>query len=204
MQMNIQALQSRRDDMAPVFENLLPAIGCLSLRPLKVPGDIPLLHDWFTRDYARFWNMGHLSAAELEAFYHAMMMSGHACAYMGTHDGSPAFLVECYDPRHDRIGGYYEVQPGDRGMHFLVAPTEHPISGFTFAVIRTILAFIFGDPEARRVVVEPDVRNDKIHVLNKRVGFRYERVVTLPEKTANLAFCTREQFAAGILEETGS
>lgn len=178
------------------FETKTPGIGCFSLRRLDVPGDIPLLHHWVTRDHARFWNMQHLSPAELEDFYRRLMGSGHACAYMGVHDGRPSFLVECYDPQQDQIGEHYDVQPGDRGMHILVAPAERPISGFTFAVMRTILEFIFSDPAARRVIIEPDVRNDKVHMLTKRVGFRYDRLVTLREKTANLAFCTRRQYAA--------
>lgn len=202
--MRVQTLPSDRRNTTFEFEKRISGIGCLSFRPLDVPGDIPLLHDWVTRDYARFWNMQHLSLAELEDFYRRLMGSGHACAYMGVHDGRPSFLVECYDPRQDQIGEHYEVKPGDRGMHILVAPTERPISGFTFAVMCTILEFIFSDPAARRVIIEPDVRNNKIHVLSKRAGFCHDRPVTLLEKTANLAFCTHEQFAAALLQEIGS
>jgi RimJ/RimL family protein N-acetyltransferase len=202
--MSAQTLPSDWRNPINEFEKRIPGIGCFNLRPLFVPGDIPLLHDWVTRDYARFWSMQHLSVAELEDFYHRLMGSGHACAYMGVHDGRPCFLVECYDPRQDQIGEHCEVQPGDRGMHILVAPAERPISGFTFAVMCTILEFIFSDPAARRVIIEPDVRNNKVHVLSKRAGFRYDRPVTLHEKTAHIAFCTREQYAAALLEETSS
>ncbi|TIS79726.1 MAG: acetyltransferase [Mesorhizobium sp.] len=202
--MNAQTLPSDRCNTNIEFEKRIPGIGCFNLRPLFVPGDIPLLHDWVTRDYARFWNMQHLSLADLEDFYRRLMGSGHACAYTGAHDGRPSFVVECYDPRQDEIGEHYEVQPGDRGMHILVAPAERPISGFTFAVMRTILEFIFSDPAARRVIIEPDIRNSKVHILSKRAGFRYDRPVILREKTAHIAFCTREQHAAALLQETSS
>jgi RimJ/RimL family protein N-acetyltransferase len=183
------------------FSKPQTGIGHFSLRPLSLPDDIPRLHDWLTRDYARFWGMQDATPADIESFYHDLMASSHADAYLGLHDGSPAFLVECYMPLHDPVGQHYDVRPGDRGMHFLVAPSEKPIAGFTLAVMRTIMEFIFSDPFARRVVVEPDVRNEKIHVLNQRVGFEYDRVIQLGEKTAHLAFCTREQYAASLVSE---
>lgn len=61
--------------------------------------------------------------------------------------------------------------------------------------------FLFSHPDINRIVVEPDVRNDRIHRLNKRAGFVYERKVELPEKTAWLAFCTREQYRAAMAGE---
>lgn len=200
--MSVQTLPSDRCNTSVEFETKIPGIGCFTLRRLMVPEDIPLLHDWVTRDYARFWDMQHLSLSELEDFYRQLMGSGHACAYLGFHGGLPSFLVERYDPRHDQIGDHYEVRTGDRGIHLLVAPAECPISGFTFAVMRSVLQFVFSDPAASRVVMEPDVRNAKMHVLSKRVGFRYDRSVTLHEKTAYLAFCTRAQHAA-LLQELG-
>ena len=44
----------------------------------------------------------------------------------------------------------------------------------------------FSDPSVRRVVVEPDARNDKIAALNAAVGFVVARAVELPDKTAAL------------------
>ena len=166
--------------------------------------DITKLHDWVTRDYARYWNMQDYSEPELEDFYRKLMNSGHANAFIGAHDNVSAFLVECYSPGHDQIGEHYDVQPGDFGMHFLIAPAEVPVPGFSFAVISTILEFMFSDRAVSRIVVEPDIRNDKIHVLNKRVGFQYDRQLELREKTAHLAFCTRERYAAAVDKETQS
>ena len=51
-------------------------------------------------------------------------------------------------------------------------------------------------PQTQRVVVEPDVRNTKIHVLNERMGFQPHGRIELPDKTALLSFCTRQQFKA--------
>lgn len=202
--MEIIAMASNMASPDAVFERHVQDVGRLSLQPLNVPKDIPQLHDWMTRDYARFWNMQNYSLKELEDFYRTLMESGHACAFMGQLDGKASFLVECYDPRHDQIGKHYAPPPGDYGMHFLLAPAETPVSGFSYAVICTILEFMFSDKAVSRIVVEPDIQNDKIHVLNTRAGFEYDRQLELPEKTAHLAFCTREQFAAALSKETQS
>ena len=52
------------------------------------------------------------------------------------------------------------------------------------------------NPAARRVVVEPDVRNTAVHALNEAVGFVPDGPVVKPEKEALLSFCTRDQFEA--------
>jgi hypothetical protein len=57
----------------------------------------------------------------------------------------------------------------------------------------------FADPSVRRVVVEPDVRNDKIAALNAAVGFVVCRTVDLADKTAALSFCTRADFSSSAL-----
>ncbi|MGK5643545.1 GNAT family N-acetyltransferase, partial [Streptomyces sp. URMC 126] len=79
--------------------------------------------------------------------------------FLGLHDGRPAFLMERYCPAHVELVGVHEARPGDVGMHFLVAPTDTPLHGFTRAVIGTVMEMLFSDPATRRVVVEPDIRN---------------------------------------------
>ena len=82
------------------------------------------------------------------------------------------------------------------GMHFLCAPADTPVHGFTRAVITTVMAWLFADPATRRVVVEPDVRNTAVHALNAAVGFTVVGPIRKPEKEALLSVCTRDQFRA--------
>ncbi|MFG6159705.1 GNAT family N-acetyltransferase [Halomonas sp. 1390] len=183
------------------FSRHAQELGTFSLRPLQLPEDLALIHAWVSAPRARFWGMQGHSPQRVLAFYRELQECEHAQGYLGLFDGQPAFLVECYDPRHDPIGHHYDVAEGDRGMHFLVAPADTPRSGFSVQVITTILAFMFEDPATRRIVVEPDVTNRKIHPLNRRVGFVYDREVVLPEKTAQLAFCDRAAFASAVSGE---
>lgn len=184
-----------------LFQRRDADVGRLALRQLSLAHDIPTVHDWVSRPYARYWGMTDDSPEQVVANYREIIQPPRSNAYLGLREGEPAFLMEWYLPAFDRIGEYYPVQPGDHGMHILVAPPRRRIRGFTWAVFRTVMAFMFEDPEVRRVVVEPDVRNDRIHALNRRAGFVYAHTVELPEKTAWLAFCTRADFAAAVEKE---
>ncbi|MFC3625710.1 GNAT family N-acetyltransferase [Vogesella amnigena] len=184
---------------ATLFTQQVPGVGEFALRPLAVPADIPLLHGWVTQPHASFWGMQQATPAEVEATYRALQQGEHTACYLGLYHDQPAFLLECYRPEHDVLGQHYPVAAGDIGMHFLVAPATQRIAGFTRAVMRVILAFLFRDPANRRVVVEPDVRNDKIHAINRHAGFVCQGEIALPHKRAQLAFCTREQHQAALL-----
>ena len=83
--------------------------------------------------------------------------------------------MERYDPAQVELAGSTTPSRGDIGMHFLCAPTDTPVHGFTLAVITTVMDMLFADPAVRRVVVEPDVRNTAVHALNEAVGFRVDR-----------------------------
>jgi RimJ/RimL family protein N-acetyltransferase len=164
-----------------------------ALDPLK---DAELLHSWVTHPKAAFWMMQDARLQDVEREYMRIAAHEHQHAHLGLHDGQPAFLMEKYDPRYVELVGLYDPQPGDVGMHFLVAPTDRPIHGFTRAVITAVMDELFADPRTRRVVVEPDVSNKAVHALNEAVGFVPVREIQKPEKRALLSFCTREQFLA--------
>ena len=174
-----------------------PAAGSrdhvLDLRPLDPDADAALVHAWVTAPRARFWQMEHSTLDEVRAEYRTIAADPRREAWIGLHDGAPAFLVEAYDPADDAIGAHLDPLPGDRGMHLLVAPPAgDPLPGFTTAVMRHVVAHLLRDPAVRRLVVEPDVRNTRIQRLNELVGFRPLRVVDLGAKHALLSVVTRD------------
>ncbi|MFD7434254.1 GNAT family N-acetyltransferase [Streptomyces sp. NPDC059861] len=172
------------------------SIGKFTVRPLDPLKDAELLHSWVTHPKAAFWMMQDAKLQDVEREYMRIAAHEHHHAHLGLHDGAPAFLMERYDPRHVELVGLYDPEPGDVGMHFLVAPTDRPVHGFTRAVITAVMEELFADPGTRRVVVEPDVSNEAVHALNEAVGFVPAREIDKPEKRALLSFCTREQFVA--------
>ncbi|MER5222420.1 GNAT family N-acetyltransferase [Streptomyces flaveus] len=171
-------------------------LGALSLRPLDPLSDAELLHSWVTHPKAAYWMMQGARLQDVEREYMRIAAHEHHDAFIGLHDGEPAFLMERYDPRYVELVDLYEPESGDVGMHFLVAPTDTPVHGFTRAVITTVMESLFADPRTRRVVVEPDVSNTAVHALNEAVGFVPVREIQKPEKRALLSFCTRAQFLA--------
>ena len=175
-----------------VFVKTIPGLGVFELRPLDMELDIPLIHNWVNREYAVYWEMNGFSVEEVKNTYYNIQEK--AQVYIGKFNNNVAFLLECYNPQDDIVGKYYESQKGDKGMHILVAPSEKPIPNFTWNIFTVILDFIFSDGKNQRIVVEPDARNHKIHLLNKRAGFVFQRVLDLPHKQAHLEFCTREDY----------
>jgi RimJ/RimL family protein N-acetyltransferase len=168
----------------------------LEHRPLDLDGDVPTVHRWVTHERSVFWGMQGATEDEVRAAYAEIVASPHMDAWLGTCDGSPAFLAETYDPAHHELAAHHDARPGDLGMHFLVAPPEAPVHGFTRAVIRHVLEMCFADPAVRRVVVEPDARNIAVQRLNAEMGFVPHDEVKLHDKVALLSTCTREAFAA--------
>jgi RimJ/RimL family protein N-acetyltransferase len=179
-------------------------LGSFAIRAMDPLTDAELLHGWVTHPKAAFWMMQDASLPDVEREYMKIAAAEHHDAFIGLHEGRPAFLMERYDPSRLELVGLYDAEPGDVGMHFLVAPSDTPLHGFTRAVITTVMAALFADPAVRRVVVEPDVDNKAVHALNEAVGFVPERPVRKPEKTALLSFCTREQFEAATGLMTGA
>ncbi|MDX3002924.1 GNAT family N-acetyltransferase [Kribbella solani] len=179
----------------PTYRWFAPGIGTLGLRPFDLTTDVTTLYGWVTQPYARYWGLLTATVADVHAEYLRIERSTHHHAFLGEHNGRPAFLMERYDPAYDAVGQVYDVAPGDVGMHVLAGPPVTPIAGFTGAVFETIMNSLFGDPLTDRIVVEPDVRNLKIQALNERMGFRKHSIVDLPDKQAWLSFCTRDQYA---------
>ncbi|MCX4582007.1 GNAT family N-acetyltransferase [Streptomyces sp. NBC_01481] len=167
-----------------------------TVRPLDPFADAELVHGWVTHPKAAFWLMQDAKLQDVEREYMAISAHEHHHAFIGLKDGEPVFLMERYDPAHVELVGLYDAMPGDVGMHFLVAPTDTPVHGFTRGVITAVMETLFADMATERVVVEPDVRNQAVHALNEAVGFVPEREIKKPEKDALLSFCTRAQFEA--------
>lgn len=171
-------------------------------RRLALPEDVETIHPWVTSPKAIFWGLNGATKAKVLETYADICQRAHvfigSVEYHGTGNAtqneSGHFLIETYSPRDDEVGNHYSVEPGDRGMHVLLAPTDAPRSGFSRLVFHSVLEFLFRNPDVKRVVVEPDIRNSKIHRLNRDAGFSYQKPVFLSSKVGHLAFLTRAQY----------
>lgn len=178
----------------------------VSFEPVEPVRDAALVQGWLAHPRSAFWELGHLDVDGVRDYLAGVRADPHQDAWLGRVDGEPAFLVETYDPARVTLADVPAaaglLERGDVGMHLLVAPPRGAARrGFTSAVMGAVVRFCL-DPAgrgARRVVVEPDVRNTAIAAKNAAAGFRVLREVELPGKTAHLAVATRADLDASPL-----
>lgn len=180
-----------------------PLLGEVTLSPVNPKTDGPAIHSWVTKSYASFWGMMDQTEQQVVDFYQKLNDSEHQSAYLATVNNEPLFLIEVYDPKAEPVGQCFAVEKGDVGMHILLSPPDRPMKGFSEAAMRTVMGFMFTAVGAKRVVVEPDAQNQKIHRLNVLVGFEHVREIYIPmgqsSKHALLGFCTPAKFAQSEL-----
>ncbi|WP_307844215.1 GNAT family N-acetyltransferase [Sanguibacter suaedae] len=175
----------------------------VTLEPFDVDRDAATLHAWLRDPASAFWQMTHLDADEVRAYARSVVDDAHQDAWLGRVDGVPTFYVETYDPARVLLTDVHQALPGDVGMHLLVAPPPaEPVHGLTSAVMAAVVRFLLVDRGAGRVVVEPDVRNERIAAKNAAAGFRVLRRVALPGKEALLSVCTLDAFLLSPLGRT--
>lgn len=191
-----------------VHEEAVDGFGTVRVLPLDACADAAVVHGWVSGERASFWGMNGLTTDQVAGIYdHLAGLDTHHAYLLVKDGGRPVALLQTYDPRADRVGECYDVRPGDIGVHLLLAPAgpDGARPGWTAALARVVLTYLMDGLGVRRVVVDPDVRNDKAVARFVRQGFTPGPEVLLPEvdlpdvylpeKRARLAFLTRE--AAG-------
>ncbi|MGW3985808.1 GNAT family N-acetyltransferase [Streptomyces sp. NPDC004830] len=188
----------------PVHEQVVDGLGTVRILPLDPGADAGVIHRWVSEDRAAFWGMTGLTERQVAGIYaHMETLPAHH-AFLVVRDGEPVAVLQTYEPEADRVGECYEVRPGDIGVHLLLAPTgpggAQP--GWTSRLVGVIAAYVLLGLDRRRVVVDPDVANEKAVARFLKQGFTPGPVVVLPEvdlpdvylpeKKAQLAFLDRE------------
>ncbi|GAB3660653.1 GNAT family N-acetyltransferase [Glycomyces tarimensis] len=182
----------------PVHEQTLGGFGRVRIVPVDPRADIDLIYSWVTEERARFWGMSEASRERvLEIYEHLDSLATHH-AFLVLREGEAIALFQTYEPDADPVGECYDVEPGDIGTHLLVARPDRGGSqaGFTGALISVLTAYLFKDPAHRRIIVEPDARNEQARARLRRTGFTLGPEIDLPHKRARLAFLTREAHEA--------
>jgi hypothetical protein len=188
-----------------VHEETVAGFGAVRVLPLDAKGDAELIHGWVSEERASFWGMNGLTQDQVADIYAHMDTLDTHHAFLVVKDGVPAALLQTYEPEADRVSECYPVETGDIGVHLLLAPattTGGARTGWTAGLVAAITGYVFRTLDRRRIVVDPDVRNDKAITRFMRQGFEAGPAVVLPEvdlpdvylpeKQAQLAFLSRE------------
>jgi RimJ/RimL family protein N-acetyltransferase len=178
--------------MEKLFEKSFKDLGVITFRAFQIEEDSIIIHKWVNMTYAIYWGMMGTTLEEFKSAYSKTLASGTE-VYIGEIDGKVKVLMEKYNVI-EYLKNYYNGSQGDIGMHILIGPSTQTIHRFTWNVFSSVMEFLFIDVSIDRVIVEPDIRNEKIHILNKKAGFEYQKQIQLPHKKAWLATCTRKQF----------
>jgi len=187
-----------------LHEQHIDGFGTVRVLPLDPAADAGTIHRWVSEQRAAFWGMNGLTKAQVAEIYAHMDTLDTHHAHLVLRDDEPVALLQTYDPAADRVGDCYAVAPGDIGIHLLLAPPgpdgERP--GWSAALMGALASYVLLGLDRRRIVVDPDVRNEKAIARFLRQGFvAGPRVVLpevdipdvfIPEKRAQLAFLPRE------------
>ncbi|WP_399886481.1 GNAT family N-acetyltransferase [Streptomyces sp. BBFR51] len=196
-------------DRAPVHEQHLAGFGTVRVFPLDAAVDAAVIHRWVSEERAAFWGMTGLTRAQVAGIYTHMDTLDTHHAFLVVKDGEPVALLQTYEPGADRVSECYDVEPGDIGVHLLLAPagTGGARPGWTAALAGTLMAYVLRGLDRTRIVVDPDVDNEKAIARFLKQGFTAGPAVVLPEvdlpdvylpeKKAQLAFLRREVAFAG-------
>jgi len=179
------------------------APGLLSVEPVDPDRDAAVVQSWLAHPASSWWGMGHLDVDGVRAYLAGVRADPAQDAWLGRRDGEPVFLAETYDPSRVLLTDVWAAAPGDVGMHLLVAPppADGRIAGLTSAVMRHVVEHCRDTLGARRVVVEPDVRNTAVHAKNAEVGFRVLREVDVDGKRALLSVLDTDRI--GVPDDDG-
>ncbi|WP_250899953.1 GNAT family N-acetyltransferase [Curtobacterium flaccumfaciens] len=193
------ALASARE--VPVSAGAAP--GLLTVEPVDPDRDAAVVRSWLAHPASSWWEMGHLDVAEVRDYLAGVQADPAQAAWLGRRDGEPCFLVETYDPAAVLLTDVWAAEPGDVGMHLLVAPVPASgrVHGLTSAVMRAVVEHCRDALGARRVVVEPDVRNSAVQAKNAEVGFRALRQVDVDGKRALLSVLDTDRI--GVPDDDG-
>ncbi|MEU4159837.1 GNAT family N-acetyltransferase [Actinoplanes sp. NPDC026670] len=182
------------EEPVTVFAEKLPGLGELTMIRLAPATHAPVVHSWVIKERNRFWGMAEHSVADVEEIYRFVDGLDSHHAYLLLLDGEPIGVFQTYEPSQDPVGECYDVRPGDFGLHLLLDASGRELPHLTSAVFPALLRHLFAEPGRRRIVAEPDIRNDRMISRLQREGFTLGAEIDLGHKKAQLTFLERDRF----------
>lgn len=164
------------------------------LRPVKYPEDMSMLYRWMHAEHVvAQWQL-HLAMPQLKVHFEKMVVDDHQRLYIILCDNRPIGYTEIYEAYRDRLSLYYKAKPTDMGWHILLGEPDVVGRGYLKPIGIMITRFIFEHTDAKKIVTEPDSKTEVYKWVADSFAYKVQRLAEMPEKTAALYFCYRDEF----------
>lgn len=171
----------------------------IGFREVSLDQDLGRLHVWLNNEHVLpYWQQNDPLPQVRDTIVERAANESQTL-YIGYLDHVPMSYWESYWTATDRISDYYDADPADQGIHLLIGPTEYLGKGYATPLLRAMTVFQFQHPETKRIVAEPDVRNEKAIRVFEKCGYEPRREVELSDKDALLMCCERKRFESEVL-----
>jgi RimJ/RimL family protein N-acetyltransferase len=165
-----------------------------ALRALSFPDDFPLLYKWMHEPHViPQWQLNK-PEPELAVYFEKMRVDDHQRLYIIQIAGQDVGYLEIYEAKRDRLSLYYPALENDLGWHILLGEKYMVGKGHFKAVMRMMCYFIFEHSPAEKIVGEPDENVKSYEYVAEEIAFEAQQKIQMPEKTAILYHCFRENF----------
>lgn len=171
----------------------MPDLGAYwSLRAIEVAGDdggpdVALVHAWMNAEHvAVHWEQA-WSPAQWHRELTTQLSGDHSLPCLVGSGGRPVAYVELYRVMRDTLSGCYPFHPHDLGVHIAIGAPEEVGRGLGSALLRALAqGLLAADPDCRRVVAEPNIRNPVSIGAFTKAGYVRACDVGLPSKNSAL------------------
>ncbi|MEQ9362998.1 MAG: GNAT family N-acetyltransferase [Leptospirales bacterium] len=173
--------------------------GAVHLRAVDPVRDAELIFAWSRRAHVReYWELGE-GLNGVRAYLREKNASGYLRPSLIEIEGVAAGYAELYDYNRDPVALVFPGRPNSGGWHIFLGEERFIGTGHAVHVGRAILRELFARVGCRTVYCEPDVRNLRMHRFVAKLGHREVGRVHLPDKTALIMQCDREDFDATLI-----
>lgn len=149
--------------------------------------DLDLIHRWMNEPHvAAYWNQAW--TRERWSEHLAAQLAGvESRPFLIDHEGQPVAYVELYRAARHAVAAHYDAELHDLGVHIAIGEVALTGRGLARAICGSLIEAILGmEAACRRIIAEPDVRNDAACRLFLALGMRRVREVDLRYKRAAL------------------
>ncbi len=173
----------------------------ISFKPFTMEDDFQKIYRWMHEPHViPYWQLN-LPKEKLKKHMKKASTDSHQTLYIGCVNEDPMSYWEAYWVQGDIVEKYYDPAPYDQGIHLLIGDPSYLGKGLALPLLKEMVAFQFKWSKTTKLIAEPDHRNEKMIHVFEQCGFKKVKKINLPDKTAWLMFCEREDFEKRCRDE---